>query len=381
MPLVCEVKPVSAFLSTNLSNKIESFQQLGDRIKRSLGWPLISLEIHQDQLFENIQIAIEMFSKYAGYTQEFLIFDSLLYEKNKGIRLDHLFTISNSSYTQAQKLAQSPPSPSMGFTAETPSAVYVVTTAVPTSVFASSSSLSSVFTINMDAFDIIDQTIYSSITSFNTSLSTYFTPTKQRVLTKQSEPTTVTTYNNAFDYDIMDYRKVIDVTEFEEGSSNGVNTLFTLEQTLAQQTYFSYALGNFGFDLVSWYTVKEFIDTREKMLATRKDLSFDPRTQYMQMYPQPGTSRFYGVITCYVERPIRDLIKEQWVYKYASALCKIVIGRVRGKFTGVSLLGGGTLNTDLLAEGITERDALEKMLLEGASPGAGDADPCCFFVG
>jgi hypothetical protein len=381
MALVCEVKPVSAFLSTNLSNKIESFQQLGDRIKRSLGWPLISLEIHQDQLFENIQIAIEMFSKYAGYTQEFLIFDSQLYEKNKGIRLDHLFTVSNSSYTQAQKLAQSPPSPSMGFTAETPSAVYVVTTEVPTSVFASSSSLSSVFTINMDAFDIIDQTIYSSITSFNTSLSTYFTPTKQRVLTKQSEPTTVTTFNNAFDYDIMDYRKVIDVAEFEEGSSNGVNTLFTLEQTLAQQTYFSYALGNFGFDLVSWYTVKEFIDTREKMLATRKDLSFDPRTQYMQMYPQPNVSRFYGVITCYVERPIRDLIKEQWVYKYASALCKIVIGRVRGKFTGVSLLGGGTLNTDLLNEGITERDILEKMLLEGASPGMGDTDPTLFFVG
>ena len=381
MSLVCEVKPVSAFLSTNLSNKIESFQQLGDRIKRSLGWPLISLEVHQDQLFENIQIAIEMFSKYAGYTQEFLIFDSQLYEKNKGIRLDHLFTISNSSYTQAQKLAQSPPSPSMGFAAETPSAVYVVTTEVPTSVFASSSSLSSVFTINMDAFDIIDQTIYSSITSFNTSLSTYFTPTKQRTLTKQSEPTTATIFNNAFDYDIMDYRKVIDVTEFEEGSSNGVNTLFTLEQTLAQQTYFSYALGNFGFDLVSWYTVKEFIDTREKMLATRKDLSFDPRTQYMQMYPQPSTSRFYGVITCYVERPIRDLIKEQWVYKYASALCKIVIGRVRGKFTGVSLLGGGSLNTDLLAEGITERDALEKMLLEGASPGMGDASPNMFFVG
>jgi hypothetical protein len=381
MALVCEVKPVSAFLSTNLSNKIESFQQLGDRIKRSLGWPLISLEIHQDQLFENIQIAIEMFSKYAGYTQEFLIFDSLLYEKNKGIRLDHLFTISNSSYTQAQKLAQSPPSPSMGFTAETPSAVYVVTTEVPISVFASSSSLSSVFTINMDTFDIIDQTIYSSITSFNTSLSTYFTPTKQKTLTKQSEPTTVTTFNNAFDYDIMDYRKVIDVAEFEEGSSNGINTLFTLEQTLAQQTYFSYALGNFGFDLVSWYTVKEFIDTREKMLATRKDLSFDPRTQYMQMYPQPGTSHFYGVITCYVERPIRDLIKEQWVYKYASALCKIVIGRVRGKFTGVSLLGGGTLNTDLLNEGITERDTLEKMLLEGASPGMGDTDPTLFFVG
>jgi hypothetical protein len=29
----------------------------------------------------------------------------------------------------------------------------------------------------------------------------------------------------------MDYRKVVDVTEFEEGSTTGINTLFTLEQT------------------------------------------------------------------------------------------------------------------------------------------------------
>lgn len=381
MSLVCEVTPISAFLSTNLSNKIECYQRLGDRIKRSLGYPLISLEIHQDQLFENIQIAVEMFSKYAGYTQEFLIFDSKLYEKNKGIRLDHLFTVSNSEYTQAQKLAQSPPSPSMAFTVETPAPVFVVTTEVPSSVFASSSSLSSVFTINMDQFDIIDKSIYSSITSFNPSLSASFTATKQKTITQQCEPTTAVTFNNAFDYDIMDYRKVIDVAEFEEGSSNGVNTLFTLEQTLAQQTYFSYALGNFGFDLVSWYTVKEFIDTREKMLATRKDISFDPRTQYMTMYPQPGTSRFYGVITCYVERPIRDLVKEMWVYQYAAALCKITIGRVRGKFSGVTLLGGGSLNAELLAEGREEKATLEKALLEGASPGFGDSDPCNFFVG
>ena len=76
--------------------------------------------------------------------------------------------------------------------------------------------------------------------------------------------------------------------DFEEGSTTGINTLFTLEQTLAQQTYFSYALGNYGFDLVSWYTLKEWLDTREKVLATRRDLKFDPRTQYMQMYPQPG---------------------------------------------------------------------------------------------
>ena len=183
-----------------------------------------------------------------------------------------------------------------------------------------------------------------------------------------------------YDYDVMDYRRVVEVTDFEEGSSNGVNTLFTLEQTLAQQTYFSYAMGNFGFDLVSWYTMKEFIDTREKMLALRKDIKFDPRTQYMQLYPQPK-NRYYGVVSCVVERPIRDVIKEQWVYEYVTALSMITIGMVRGKFSGVSLIGGGSLNYELLNEGYQRKKDLEEKLLTGASPGFGDADPVDFIVG
>ena len=179
----------------------------------------------------------------------------------------------------------------------------------------------------------------------------------------------------------MDYRKVIEVTDFEEGSNTGINTLFTLEQTLAQQTYFSYAMGNYGFDLVSWYTMKEWIDTREKVLALRKDLQFDPRTQYLKMYPQPITERFYGVVSCYIERPIRDVIKEQWVYEYALALSMITVGRVRGKFGSVNLLGGGALNYDLLNEGTQKKAELETKLLEGASPGLGDTDPALFIVG
>ena len=77
----CEVAPLSAFLSTNLNNQIETYDRLGDRIKRSLGYPLVSLEIHPDQLRENINIAVEYFTKYAGFTKEFLIFDSNLYEE------------------------------------------------------------------------------------------------------------------------------------------------------------------------------------------------------------------------------------------------------------------------------------------------------------
>jgi hypothetical protein len=381
MALACDVLPVSAFQSTNLNNKLETFGDLGDRIKRSLGYPLITLEIHQDQLFQNIQIAVEYFSKFAGFTKEFLVFDSNLYEKNKGIRLDHLFTLAKAGLTDKQKVSNKPVWPGADFTVETPQTVYISTSTISSSVFSSSSSLSSVFDIGLPEFEIVDKTLYSSITSFNSSLSTIFRESVKRGVSLEAQETTAAEYSNVFDYDAMDYRKVISVTEFEEGSNQGVNTLFTLEQTLAQQTYFSYAMGNYGFDLVSWYTLKEWLDTREKLLAIRRDLKFDERTQYLQMYPQPGSSRFYGVISCYLERPIRDLVKEQWVYEYAVALSKIVIGRVRSKFTGVSLLGGGSLNYDLLQEGLTEKKDLEQMLLTGASAGFGDADAPMFFVG
>ena len=381
MSLACEVLPVSAFQSTNLNNRLETYGDLADRIKRSLGYPLITLEIHQDQLFQNIQIAVEYFSKFAGYTQEFLVFDSQLYEKNRGIRLDHLYTLAKAGLTDKQKVSNKAIWPGADFTVETPQAVFISTSALTSSVFSSSSALSSVFDVGLPEFEIVDKTLYSSITSFNSSLSSVFRASVKRGVSLQAQDTTAEEYSNVFDYDVMDYRKVISVTEFEEGSNQGVNTLFTLEQTLAQQTYFSYAMGNYGFDLVSWYTLKEWLDTREKMLAIRRDLKFDERTQYLQMYPQPGSSRFYGVVSCYLERPIRDLVKEQWVYEYAVALSKIVVGRVRSKFTGVSLLGGGSLNYDLLQEGLSEKKELEQMLLTGASAGFGDAAPPAFFVG
>jgi hypothetical protein len=191
---------------------------------------------------------------------------------------------------------------------------------------------------------------------------------------------------NSYDYLMDSYRKVIAVKDFEEGSSSGVNTLFTIEQTLAQQTYFSYSMGNYGFDLVSWHILKNWLEDREKLLALRRDIQFDERTQYMRITPQPKTgtspSRFYGAISCYVERPLSDIIKEPWVYQYATALTKIAIGNVRGKYTNTALFGGGIINyNDLLTQGLTEKKELEAMLYNGASAGMGDSEPILMMVG
>lgn len=694
----CDVlTPLSAFLSTNLNSKIDSYNRLGERIVRTLGAPLISVEIHQDQLFENISLACEMFSKFAGYTKEYLVVDSTLYERGKGIRLDLLYTLSNPNLSIQSKLSHTTVSESTSQYLKKPDEVYVAscnipltlflnnstlsadfkngivknqildkalfdklssldfnnyfqtlentyqsTTAyystindIPSSVYISNSSLSAEFPVKINLgydlnqtqynnlysvassinlinffdtvtgntysynlisplpdkvflsnenlsstylngmpltsitdtqFDnissnlssitfntflssnsissylvtdviypqvfssynilsstyqnglsvgqIINSTEYNTITSsisgnfkltdffklssnsfthyvdkielvpnlfinsiylsaiypngiqlndvltqtqfqtlttfFDNSLSaftfdwesvediTYYTYqtldnvpdyffknkpvissvypngiNKYTIINQSAfnaisanigfdhsiffcesvvdsvgsrcdekcDTTKPTIYDNVFDYDIMDYRKVIAITDFEEGSTSGINTLFTIEQTLAQQTYFSYAMGNYGFDLISWWTVKNWLDTREKVLATKRAYEFDERTQYIRFYPEPTNAvRFYGVLPAYVERPLRDLIKEAWVYKYALALSKITVGTIRGKFGSTTAMGGQIFAQDLLQQGITERDALEQQLYTNAA-GLGDADPVSFFIG
>jgi hypothetical protein len=391
--MACNITPVSAFQTTNLNSKINTYSRLADRIVRALGAPLIKVELHQDQLFENISIAVEMYTKFAGYTAEYLAFDSNLYERNVGLRLDHLFTLSNPDLTLEQKAAHQIQAPESGYYIEQRNTMYVSTSSIDSSNFAPLPSLSGVFTDGIFTNQILDQSTYNTLlTTFSSNQSTsaipvssYFIETFQSVKTRSGEELTQDDslkINNMFDYDVLDYRKVIAVSEFEEGSTTGINTLFTIEQTLAQQTYFSYAMGNYGFDLVSWYTLKEWLEMREKLLALRRSYTFDERTQILQMYPEPDDTRFYGVISCYVERPIRDVIKEQWVYQYALALCKITLGQVRGKYGNLTLFGGQTFNsTDILTEGTSEKEKLESKLYEGSSPGMGDADPPLFFVG
>jgi len=386
----CEIAPISGFQSTNLNSRINTFNRLSDRILRSLGYPFTNVEIHRDQLYENISIAIEYFTKFAGYTKEYLIFDSSLYQKDYGIKLDDLFTLQTTDTFKEQKDLKTN---NKDFTKEIDNSetVYVAISSAPSSLFSSFSALSSALENGISANDIFTDTFHDAIVESVSSIQDIFRPqvkngfTVQGALTSGNEIFNNNQFINSFDYDTMDYRKVIDITEFTEGSTTGINTLFTIEQTLAQQTYFSYAMGNYGFDLISWYTLKNWLETREKMLAQQRSYTFDPRTQIMRMYPQPNASdsnvRFYGVVSCYVERPIRDVIQELWVYQYALALSKIIVGRIRGKYSGTQLFGGGTLDVSMYQEGMTEKENLEQQIQTGAAPGQGDSDPALFFVG
>ena len=319
------------FYSTNLNHRIKNISDLSRRIAYNLGWPQINIEVHAEQVFDNISQACELFTKFAGFTEEYLIFKSTLYEEDKGIRLDKLMTFTPEMSGMIEYLDTETDAMSLGNMGE-------------------STGPASPFTIN----------------------------------TQDKADRGVVEVPAGYDSLLLNHRKVIDVFALEEGSTSGVNTLFTIEQTLAQQTYFSYAMGKYGFDLVSWYTLKEWLDIRKKLLSQTWHYRFNDRTQYLQIIPNPAgrnRAKWYGLIGCYVEKPLVHVLKEQFVFRYALALTKITLGRIRGKYGGTGLFGGGQVNyTELLSEGIAERDMLEQELYNNAA-GFGDAGPPKFFVG
>jgi hypothetical protein len=276
--------------STTLNTQVTSYDALVTRVLHQIGAPLVNIEVANEQIYSLIDNAIEYFTKWAGYTEEYLVFNSTKYQS--GIGLD-VGTMVNDTPEMYSTLAD-------GVSAD-------------------------------------------------------------------------------YDNDLASYRRVIDCFEFNYGETTGINTLFTLEQAMAQQIYSSYMVGNFGFDLTSWETLKEFIKVRDIVLAQRPRFRFDSRTQLLKIIPEPIPEQQYiGVVGCYIERPIKDLIKERWVHKYTLALTKIAVAHTRGKFNGTALFGGGNVNfNDLMGQGVAERDKLEEELTNSYI----DAQPIGFFHG
>lgn len=278
--------------STYLNPSVRTYSDLTTRIKLQMGWPTLNVEVLDCAIHDNINIAIEMYSRYAGFTEEYLMFDSNEYVRGMGIQMDEVFSNLGSTFR-----------------------------------------------------------------------------------TEQSEVS-----GRMFDYDLEDYRRVANVFTFDPVEYSGTDVLFTLDYVFASQVYFNYMQNFGGFDLITWQTLKEWLELRQKMFATQPQYIFDQRTQRLRLVPEPikDNRRYIGIIGAYVEKPIRDLLPEQWVQKYSLALTKILTGQVRGKFTGVTLLGGGSINyTDLMQQGLSEKEKLESDLLDKP----GEAPPMGFFVG
>ena len=415
---VCEITPIQAYMSTNLNSKIKSYEDVATRILNMLGYPSVGVtDLHRDQIFEAISIAVETYMQYCGYTDELLVFDSLLYEENRGIRIDQLYTIASIDATHNKGGIQKAIDRGPDHMLKENKDVYVTRVNIPAIDYYISDKefeqleancksadkellchlkdMSRRYPDGIEELSIISGQLYEYLVLRRGYNKDQFKKSKDKVVTEGGEKLNIYWEDSElgkqrdelqqakmYDYDVMDYRKVISVYDFQEGSSSAMSSLFSFETAMAATTYYNYQFSMRGFDLTSWTAMNMWRRDRDKLLATKHSWHFDPHTQYFTLNPQPrkDRERFFGVLHCYVEEPLRNVIKSPWVWRYALALCKIMLGGSRSKWGQVSILGGGTLDgSAMLQAGEAEKKELEQQLIE--KRGFGEAEPPVFFVG
>lgn len=122
-----------------------------------------------------------------------------------------------------------------------------------------------------------------------------------------------------------------------------------------------------GSGWVNYELAMSYLEFSQKMLGGDYDMSYDPRTRILQLWPDPirtNQTKGWIVVECQCLRPDDQQFGENWVKQMALAQAKVVLGRVRSKFNNISLPGGGTVNTEDKSEGLGEIEALRTNLLE-----------------
>lgn len=408
MPEICNVKPLEAYMSTDLNNKNKTYDDISERILHFFGYPAVSVsDLHRNQIYDAISMAVERFYKHAGVVKEYLILDSRLYEQNHGIPIDKLCTISGvisrpDDYATKRSAERGPEQ-----TVKVPDEVYITKDYIYKKDYYLSKSdyellhksveekdkpeidmlyaMSQKYPDGIEPLSIISEKLYKYLVTKRRYNTEMFKKSKDTVFTLGGEKQELHTetdlgrereplqYNKMFDYDIMDYRKVVSVVNYSESGVSSITSLYNFDTSLAQQFFYTNQFNHRSFGLTTWYALHEWRNLYEKMLAVKRGWHFNKDTQYLTLTPQPRMGeRFFGIVECWVEKPLKDVLKEPWVFDYALAVCKEMLGRVRSKWgDSVQMLGGGSLTGNALAqEGVTKQKELLDELIKNQAYGA-----------
>lgn len=174
--------------------------------------------------------------------------------------------------------------------------------------------------------------------------------------------------------------------------SQSVDTLFSIPNQMYNAGIYPFAQGaGSSSDWTTYELAMQSVEFAKHMTGGGFGYNYNPRTKMLILTPDPiksingGGVDFSGgdasftpgwvVVGCYTIREDTMQYGEDWVKKYALAESKIILGKVRKKFEGMQMLGGGTIDTSVGDEGITERDELIEKLRTSESGAYG------FFMG
>ena len=184
------------------------------------------------------------------------------------------------------------------------------------------------------------------------------------------------------------------------GVSSGINTLFTIDNFLYNQGLYEslYNTANQGYTMISYHIARDFLDTVRKYTPDKYNYKYHPFTNQLEIHPPPvsasiqaNTGSYYGpgfiLLNAYMVEGStvaggwdigdsdEDFYGLDWIYDYATAECKVILGTIRRKFANFASIGNTGLSLDgdtLVQEGKEEKLALEERLqLEEVYEGLG----------
>ena len=147
--------------------------------------------------------------------------------------------------------------------------------------------------------------------------------------------------------------------------TDGINTLFSVENSLWNSTGGSWPMPMMPGGWVDYHLAMQSIEQVKYMTGKGYQFEYNPRTKYMTLYPDPvamsaDVENAWIVLGTYVLRPEDQQYGESFVKRLALAHAKETIGNTRAKYEGVQILGGGTINTSIKDEGISEKAELRE---------------------
>jgi len=185
----------------------------------------------------------------------------------------------------------------------------------------------------------------------------------------------------------------------DKGSSWGINTLFTIDNYLYTRGVFDPVIWGSGgdYNLVSYHIARDFLNTLKMYTPSVYNWKYHRFTNQIEIHPPPPSgnsvsvtdqngvyvtadSPGYVLLRTYMMEgaqysntdrgwePLEsyeNFYTSDWIFDYALAECKIMLGRIRTKFAQFASIGNTGIALDgdaLLSEGIEEKRELKETL-------------------
>ena len=189
--------------------------------------------------------------------------------------------------------------------------------------------------------------------------------------------------------------EVVDYTDSGGSAGGGINTLFTLDNYLYNngmyEALYRTNMSGGGYTIISYHIARDFLETVNRYTPTKYNWKYHRFSNELEIQPAPPTGNALTIIQdgneFTIDSPGYALLKvymmegsthnenwsssdqnfytSDWIFDYALAECKIMLGRIRSKFANFASVGNTGILMDgdtLLSEGKEEKEKLEETL-------------------